>query len=332
MSTINPAPGVAVSGAFATTPAYSGTFIPAIWSGKLIANFYAASTFADVCNRDYEGEISKMGDKVVINTTPAPIINNYVVGTNLTYGVPTPGSIELNIDRAKYFAYQVNDVLDYQSKPDLMDTFSGDAGERMRVAIDSDCFYRTFSDAAAANKGATAGVGSASYNLGTDAAPVTLTAANVLQKILEMASVLDEQNIPNEGRFLILGPQDRTLLMQSELRQAYLTGDAKSPMRNGLLGEIDRFKLYVSNLLPKATAATNAPWISGDGSDTSITSTGGPRRLIVAGHRSAMTFASQITKTEEVRNPNDFGDYVRSLQVYGVKTVNPKALTVAVVK
>ena len=99
MSTITPAPGVAVSGAFATTPAYSGTFIPAIWSGKLIANFYAASTFADVCNRDYEGEISKMGDKVVINTTPALTINNYVVGTNLTYGVPTPGSIELNIDR-----------------------------------------------------------------------------------------------------------------------------------------------------------------------------------------------------------------------------------------
>ena len=52
MSTITPAAGVPVSGAFATTPPYSGTFIPAIWAGKLIANFYDASTFASVCNRD----------------------------------------------------------------------------------------------------------------------------------------------------------------------------------------------------------------------------------------------------------------------------------------
>ena len=329
MSTITPAATVAVSAPFNTTPAYSGTFIPSVWSGKLIANFYQASTFADVCNRDYEGEISQMGDKVVINTTPALSINNYTVGTALTYAVPTPSTLELNIDRAKYFAYQVNDVLEYQSKPDLMDTFTGDAGERMRVAIDSDCWYRTFSDAAAANKGATAGVGSAAYNLGTDLVPVTLTASNVLQKILEMASVLDEQNVPNEGRFLVIDPKTRTLLMQSELRQAYLTGDSKSILRNGLLGTIDRFNLYVSNLLPKSAGGA---WVSGDGSDNSITSAGGvARRLLVAGHRSAMTFASQITKTEQVRNPNDFGDYVRSLQVYGVKTVNPKALTTAVV-
>lgn len=331
MSTITPAAGTPVSGAFATNPAYSGTFIPAIWSGKLIANFYAASTFADVCNRDYEGDIRSLGDKVVINTTPALTINDYVIGTNLTYGVPTPGKIELNIDKAKYFAYQVNDVLEYQSKPDLMDTFTGDAGERMRVAIDSNCWYSTFSDADAANKGATAGVGSGAYNLGTDAAPVVLTATNILETILGMASVLDEQNIPNEGRYLVIDPATRTLLLQSELRQAYLTGDAKSPLRNGLIGEIDRFKVYVTNLLPRATAATNAPWISGDGSQNTITSTGGPRRLLVAGHRSAMTFASQITKSEQVRNPNDFGDYVRSLQVYGVKTVQPKSLTVAVV-
>ena len=329
MSTITAAPTIPVSGPFATTPAYSGTFIPAIWSGKLIRDFYAASTFADVCNRDYEGEISKMGDKVVIPVAPAILSQKYTVGTNLTYGVPTPNTIELSIDQARYFAYQVNDVLEHQSKPDLMDMFTADASERMRVAIDSDCWYRSFSGAAAANKGATAGVNSAGYNLGTDAAPVALTASNVLQMILQMASVLDEQNVPSEGRFLVMDPKTRTLLLQSNLAQAQITGDSKSPMRNGLIGEIDRFRSYVTNLMPKATGL---PWISGDGSDNSITSAGGvARRMLIAGHRSAITFASQITKTETVRNPNDFGDYLRSLQVYGTKVVQPKALTVAVV-
>lgn len=332
MSTITPAATYPVSGAFATNPAYSGTFIPAIWSAKLNQKFYAMSTFADVVNRDWEGEIKSRGDKVIIASPPDIATSKYVVGTSLSYGVPTPDVQELNIDRGRYFAFKVSDVLEFQSKLALDDTFQSDAAQKMRIAIDSDCWYSTFSGAAAANKGATAGVNSASYDLGTDTAPVVLTAANVLQKILELASVLDEQNVPDDNRWLVLDPKTRTLLLQSNLAQAYLTGDTTSPVRNGLVGKIDRFNVYVSNLLPRAIAATNAPWVSGDGSDSTITSTGGPRRLIAAGHKSAMTFASQITKTDTLPNQDDFGHLVRSLNVYGVKTVQPKALALLVAK
>lgn len=324
MSTITPAAGVAVASPFNTSPAYSGTFIPAVWAAKLNQKFYMTSTFADVCNTDWEGDVKAMGDKVVINAAPTILSQKYTIGTNLTYGVPTPNKLELNIDRARYFAFQTNDVLEFQSKPDLMDMFAGDAAENMRVGIDSDCWYSTFSDAAAANKGATAGKNSASYNMGTDAAPVALTASNILQKVLEMASILDEQNVPSEGRWLVMDPTTRTLLLQSNLAQAYMTGDSISPVRNGKIGMIDRFTCYVTNALPRGNTTT---WVSGDGTDTSITAAGGvARRLIIAGHKSALTFASQITKTETVRNPNDFGDYVRSLNVYGVKTVLPEAL------
>ena len=55
------------------------------------------------------------------------------------------------------------------------------------------------------------------------------------------------------------------------------------------------------------------------------------RRAIIAGHKSALTFASQITKMETVRNPNDFGDYIRSLNVYGFKVVKPESLVLGVV-
>ena len=40
------------------------------------------------------------------------------------------------------------------------------------------------------------------------------------------------------------------------------------------------------------------------------------KRVLIAGHRSAITFASQIVKTEQMRNPTDFGDIVRGLQVF----------------
>lgn len=322
-----------VAAPFNTATPYSGTFIPAVWSAKLNAKFYAASIYGEIANTDWQGEVSSMGDKVYINTAPTLTVSNYVAGTNLNYQVPTPDMQELLIDKGKYFAFQINDVLEYQAKPNLMDMFSTDAAEQMRIAVDSTVIYNTFSGAAAANKGATAGVKSAGYNLGTDASPIVLTKDNVVQKVLEMASVLDEQNIPDSDRWLVIDPATRALLFQSELAKAYSTGDATSPVRNGKIGAIDRFTIYLSNQLPRAIAGTATPWLSGDGTENSVTSTGTvtKRRALIAGHKSALTFASQITKMEQVRNPNDFGDFVRSLNVYGYKVVNGDAMTLAIV-
>lgn len=321
-----------VNAPFNTNPSYSGTFIPAVWSAKLNAKFYAASVYGEIANTDWQGEVSSMGDKVYINTAPSITIANYAAGTNLNYQVPTPDMQELLIDKGKYFAFQINDVLEYQAKPNLMDMFAGDAAEQMRIAIDSNVVYNTFSQAAAANKGATAGAKSSSYNLGTDAAPVTLNAGNVVQKVLELASVLDEQNVPETDRYLVIDPATRALLFQSDLAKAYATGDATSPVRNGKIGTIDRFTVYVSNQLPKGAAGTATPWLSGDGTENSVTTTGtvAKRRAIIAGHKSAITFASQITKMETVRNPNDFGDFIRSLNVYGFKVVKPESLALLV--
>lgn len=332
MAAVFPVTSAQAAGNLATTDSYSGKFIPAVWSAKLNAKFYAASVYGEISNTDWQGEVSGMGDKVYINTAPTLTVANYVAGQNLTYQVPTPDMQELLIDKGKYFAFQINDVLEYQAKPNLMDMFSTDAAEQMRIAVDSTVIYNTFTGAAAANKGATAGAKSATFNLGTDAAPITLTADNVVQKVLEMASVLDEQNVPESDRWLVIDPATRALLFQSELAKAYSTGDATSPVRNGKIGSIDRFSVFVSNQLPKAAAGTATTWVSGDGSETSVGSTGAvlKRRAIMAGHKSAMTFASQITKMETVRNPNDFGDFIRSLNVYGYKVVKPESMALLI--
>jgi hypothetical protein len=327
-------PVFAVQSPFNTNPPYSGNFIPTVWSAKLNAKFYAASVYGDIANTNWQGDISGMGDKIVINTAPTISVSNYVVGGGVNYSVPTPDVQEMVIDKGKYFAFQINDVLEYQAKPDLMDMFAGDAAEQMRVAIDSNVLYNTIFNGAGANKGATAGVKSGAYAMGTDASPVTLAANNVVQKVLEMASILDEQNVPESDRFLVIDPLTRALLFQSELAKAYSTGDSTSPVRNGKIGTIDRFTVYVTNQLPRGAAGTGAgsEWVSGDGTETSIAPAGtlAKRRAIIAGHKSAITFASQITKMETIRNPNDFGDFIRSLNVYGFKVVKPEALALMI--
>jgi hypothetical protein len=302
----------------------SGAFIPTLWSGKLNVKFYAATTFAAVSNTNWQGEISGMGDKVIIQNIPDLSVAAYTVGTDVgsNLQVLSPSVIELPIDKAWYFAFQVNDVISYQSKPNLMEMFSNDASEQLKIKIDTECFAGTFDQCAAANKGATAGAISASYNLGTDAAPVTLAANNILATITSMAAVLDEQNVPETDRFLVITPADRQILMQSNLAQAQFMGDAKSMLRNGQIGQIDRFTVYVSNLLPKAAADFN--WAGG-------ADNGKPKRhAIIAGHKSAMTFASQINKVESMRNPRDFGDFVRGLTVYGRKVIKDTALSLLI--
>ena len=329
MSTVTAStPLIGATGDFAGNNT-SGSFIPTLWSAKLNQKFYKATVFGEIANTSYEGEISGMGDKVVINNRPDITINDYQVGTSLSYQVPTPSTVELPIDRAKYFAFQVNDVVAHQSQPKLMDMFSDDASMQMKISIDSSVLLGTatkqgiWNDVPAANQGATAGAISGGYNLGTATAPVALTAANVLATLTALAGVLDEQNIPETDRWLVIDPLTRQILMQSNLAQAQFMGDDKSMVRNGKIGMIDRFTVYVSNQLPKAAATQDYFGAAASGT--------AKRRLILAGHKSAVTFASQMTKMETVRNPSDFGDYIRGLNVYGWKTIIPTGLASALV-
>jgi hypothetical protein len=289
---------------------YSGNFIPEIWSGKLQAKFYKTTVFSEIANNDWEGEIKGQGDEVKIRTIPTITIANYTKGMNLTNQVPDSTPVTLQISKGKYFSLVLDDVDAVQTDLKLMDLFTNDATEQMKIAIDGDVLDGVKAGAAAANKGATAGAISGNINLGTDASPRAITKANVLDLILDMGQVLDEQNVPETGRWLVIPAWMGTAIKNSDLRQAYLTGDQQSPLRNGKIGMIDRFTVYLSNNLPK----------TGDGDSH-----------IMAGTRDAITFASQMTNVETIRAQSTFGNIVRGLNVYGYNVIKPEALVNSVV-
>jgi hypothetical protein len=240
----------------------------------------------------------------------------------------------MQVDKGKYFGVQVNDVLAYQSDMDLMNMFTEDAAKQLKIAIENEVFFRTMVTEGPdnANKGATAGAISAAYDLGTDTAPIDQSSPNnVLKTILRMSTALDEQNVPEEGRWLVMSPFERNLLMQSDLAQAYFTGDSSSTLRTGKVGMIDRFTVYVSNLLPRGEAGKAlVPGLSAT-ADGGTLSNAKARRLMVAGTKHAVSFAMTVNKTEPLRNQTDFGDIVRGLAVYGRKVVKPEAMTTALV-
>ena len=279
-------------------------FIPQIWSGKLIEKLYARTCFAEIANTDYEGEIKNQGDTVIIRTTPSLTIRDHKMGGTLTYEQPESAPVELRIDKGKYFAFECDDVAAYQSDIKLMDSWSEDGGQQMKISIDTSVLATIYADAGAENAGATAGAKSSAYDLGTAAAPVTLTKDNVLDYIADIGSVLDEQNVPEDGRWLVIPAWVKNLLKKSDLRDAGITGDGTSVIRNGKIGVLDNFTTYVSNNMSVVGGNTN----------------------IVFGHKKSLTFASQLTKLETLKNPNKFGNLIRGLNVYGYKVIDPKAM------
>ena len=306
-------------GAGSGTDAYAGKFIPEIWSGKLQVKFYQSTVLSEITNNDWEGEIKDQGDKVEIRTVPTITISNYSKGQTLSSQVPTTDLVELLIDKGKYFQTVVDDVDDVQSDLKLMDIFTNDASQQMKIAIDTDVLSSLVGASVSANEGATAGAISGDLNLGVSTgqskAAVEVTSTNVIDKVITMGQVLDEQNAPEDGRWLIIPAWLAAKIKTSDLKDASITGDSMTPLRNGRLGMIDRFTLYVSNLLPSQTS------ITGEGQDSSVKAFS-----CFAGTRDAITFASQITRMETLRSQTTFGNLVRGLNVYGYKVIKPEAL------
>ena len=264
----------------------TANFIPEIWSKKLQAKFYASSVLPQITNTDYEGEITDAGNKVNIRTVPNITIGDYT-GT-VTYEDVNGEVIELLIDKAKFYGFKVSDIAKAQADIDFQNKATADAGEQMRITVETDVLANIPTAAT------------------TDHVHASVTKDTILDHLIDAGTALDELNIPTEGRFVVLPPKYTALIKKSDLKDASLSGDGTSMLRNGRIGMIDRFTVYQSNMLATANAGVD--------------------HICLAGHPKAACFASQFVKTETVRLESTFGDGIRGLKVYGYKVVVPDAL------
>lgn len=286
---------------------FNGTYNPEIWSGKLLVKFYNATIFTEISNTKYEGEIKSQGDTVKIRSTPTVSIKDYEKGQNLEREHLQTVVLDFLIDKAKYWAFTSDDVDEVQSNIDYVEDWTKDAALQMQINIDSTILADIFSDAHASNQGSTAGLNSAAYDMGVASSPITITSSNIINKITEMGAILDEQNVPEHDRFLLLPPQYATLIKQSDLNKANEAGDTTSMRRHGNLGMIDRFTIYRTNQLDTS------------GVDAGVTN-------IIFGQKEALTFATQLTKSRSQEAQNTFGRNYDGLQLFGYKVIKPEAL------
>ncbi len=262
-----------------------------IYSKKLNAKFYKSTVLAAICNTNWEGEIQSEGSKVIIRTRPDVAVKDYDRATGVEYDDLSSPKTELSIDQTKYYAFVDDYIQTQQSDIALINESSADAAENMKIAVDGDVLGNIYADVPAANQ------------IAAPATGVVVDKTNVLDYIVDMGTKLDEQNVGEAGRWLVLPPWICGLIKKSDLKDASLAGDGTSILRNGRMGMIDRFTLYASNNLATAGGITQC----------------------MAGTKDFASFASQFIKHESLTLEKHFGTGHRGLQVYGYKVTKPEA-------
>ena len=293
-------------------------FLPSIYSKKVLNFFRKASVVEAITNTDYSGEISAYGDSVKIIKEPVITVYDYTRGSDTTQTKLTDQEVSLVVDSAKAFKFIVDDIESNMSHVNFKEVATSSAAYALRDSFDSSVIASMFSGVsssapdhvigadAAAGTGGVAETTASVDLLGSDG-----TGVDALDLMARMAKLLDEQNIPEEGRWFVAPPSFYEELSQSGSKLLSVDFNAgQGSIRNGLVssGKLRGFSMYKSNNIAATATATGK---------------------CLAGHISSTATAQTIISTEVLRDPSSFGDIVRGLHVYGAKVLRDEALVSA---
>ena len=286
-------------------------FLPAVYSKKVLNFFRKASVAEAITNTDYEGEISAFGDSVRIIKEPVISVSAYTRGSDTTATKLTDQEINLVVDTANAFKFIVDDIETSMSHVNFKEVAASSAAYALRDAFDTAVIAAGFSGLSTSSPDHTLGTDSATH-LGAGvydgSGAVGLDVTDPLDLLAKFARLLDEQNVPEEGRWVVAPPSFYEELSQSGSKLLSVDFNAgQGSIRNGLVtsGKLRGFSMYKSN---NVASPSNA-----DGK-------------ILAGHMSAICTAQTITSTEVIRDPDSFGDICRGLHVFGVRVLRDEAL------
>ena len=293
-------------------------FLPSVYSRKVLNFFRKASVVEAITNTDYAGEISAYGDSVKIIKEPVISVSDYTRNTDTTETRLTDQEINLVVDSAKAFKFIVDDIETNMSHVNFKEVASSSAAYALKDSYDAAVIASMFSGVSASSPDHIIGSDSATADstlshatnsvdlLGSDG-----TGVDALDLMARLARKLDDQNVPEEGRWFVASPDFYEELGKSGSKLLSVDFNAgQGSIRNGLVssGKLRGFDMYKSNNIAATSNATGK---------------------VLAGHISSTATANTILSTEVIRDPSSFGDIVRGLHVYGAKVLRPEALVSA---
>jgi hypothetical protein len=273
------------------------------YSRKWLAKWYLETDFRQIASTTYQDELQQ-GHQLEIRIKPTITINPYTANADIVFEKPLTETVRMVIDQALYFAVEEDKVETQQADMDNQSAWVEDGMKQLEIAVEKDCYSYWYTEAHAQNAGDKAGYAGV-YNLGTVSEPVVLTKDNITEYIGYHANVLDDWNVPEEDRNIVVPKWVRNLIVLSpEFVKANESGDSKTAARDRYIGKMMGFKVYVSNNLDVNVNG-------GDGDDI-VTN-------IFSAHKAALQFAGQLDLSEKVERESRFASGNKALFVYGRK-------------
>ena len=293
-------------------------FLPKVYSKQVLNFFRKSSVVEAITNTDYAGEISAFGDSVRIIKEPEITVVDYTRGSDVTATKLTDAEITLVVDTANAFKFIVDDIETNMSHVNFREAATSSAAYALRDAFDEGVIAKMFAGVSDSSPNHSMGTDS-----DTDLAAGTFDGTGNLDigfgssehdpidVLSHMARLLDEQNVPEEGRWFLANPQFYEVLVQSSSKLLSVDYNAgQGSIRNGLVssGKLRGFDMYKTNNIASPDNAAGK---------------------CLGGHISSTATAQTITNSEVLRDPDSFGDIVRGLHVYGAKVLRGEALVSA---
>jgi hypothetical protein len=260
--------------------------------------------YGGVCNTDYEGEIRDRGDSVKIIAVGAVTVQDYTKNSDLS----APQNLEdasttLVIDQSPSFFFQLDDVDRAQGNPAVMQVAMEQSAWSLRAHVDAKVANLLVADGT--DFGSSAGT------------PYDFAGANALDAydtLVDLGVALDDNNVPENGRWVIVPNWFAGLLMKDDRIVGSGSEAADERLMRGYVTVVNNTLVLKSNRVPTTGSGVSQTW------------------KIIAGHSMGITLAQQFQRVEAGRMERRFADYVRGLLLYGAKVLRPDTIQVLTAK
>lgn len=281
----------------------AATFIPEIWSDEIVAAYQRSLVAANLFKKmPFKG---KKGDTIRIPSPTRGDASLKAASTQVTLIAATEGEIVVSVDKHYEYSRLIEDITEVQALASLRKFYTEDAGYALGKQVDTSLIQlgRGFNGGGGTNaySGAYSGAdGTTAYVAGTNTGVGALTDAAIRRTIQR----LDDNDVPQEGRFLIVPPSARNTLMgiARYTEQAFVgeVGNGNT-IRNGEIGNLYGIPVFVSS---------NADTTSGS------TAT----RIALMGHRDSAVLVEQMGVRSQTQYKQEYlGTLYTADTLYGVK-------------
>jgi len=209
--------------------------IPALWSKQMQVIHHKKDVYRDIASFSEEA-ILNVGDTVHKPYRNKLVVSDTGADGSFTRQALTQTDETLVINKDKHVAFYTKELDQIQNQYDFVNEHATDGGIVLSNSIDAEVL------AEAANASS---VIDNSYFGGTAGDGITLNTANIVKMFTAADSALNAQNIDMEGRFAVVSPQFRQVLVEALAGRESILGDDVST--RGRMGEYMGFNLHMSN-------------------------------------------------------------------------------------